>query len=164
MKVLIRHCLPHSSFDLFGWRQVKKPISKPSLITNISQTKDSCVNSIPSCVTNESGNERCANILFAFWCVSYLQCAASTFENSIFFSVVLFVKILSPLFLLLFLLFCLLKILSPLFLLLLSLYFYCLFILTFGHLCAECISFAPSAQKQKQHICVTFLWLSEAIG
>ena len=113
VKVLIRHCLPHSSFDLFGWRQVKKPISKPSLITNISQTKDSCVNSIPSCVTNESGNERCANILFAFWCVSYLQCAASTFENSIFFSVVLFVKILSPLFLLLFLLFCLLKFFLP---------------------------------------------------
>ena len=103
MKVLIRHCLPHSSFDLFGWRQVKKkPISKPSLITNISQTKDSCVNSIPSCVTNESGNERCANILFAFWCVSYLQCAASTLEAPYFFSVVLFVKILFPLFLLFF--------------------------------------------------------------
>ena len=102
MKVLIRHCLPHSSFDLFGWRQVKKPISKPSLITNVSQTKDSCVNSIPSCVTNESGNERCANILFAFWCVSYLQCAASTLEAPYFFSVVLFVKILFPLFLLFF--------------------------------------------------------------
>ena len=130
MKVLIRHCLPHSSFDLFGWRQVKKPISKPSLITNISQTKDSCVNSIPSCVTNESGNERCANILFAFWCVSYLQCAASTFENSIFFSVVLFVKILSPLFLLLFLLFCLLKFFLPFS----FFFFHCIFIVfLFSH-------------------------------
>ena len=164
MKVLIRHCLPHSSFDLFGWRQVKKPISKPSLITNISQTKDSCVNSIHSCVTMKVVTNVVLIFYLPFGAFHIYNVQLVHLKTPYFFSVVLFVKILSPLFLLLFLLFCLLKILSPLFLLLLSLYFYCLFILTFGHLCAECISFAPSAQKQKQHICVTFLWLSEAIG
>ena len=113
MKVLIRHCLPHSSFDLFGWRQVKKPISKPSLITNISQTKDSCVNSIHSCVTMKVVTNVVLIFYLPFGAFHIYNVQLVHLKTPYFFSVVLFVKILSPLFLLLFLLFCLLKFFLP---------------------------------------------------
>ena len=130
MKVLIRHCLPHSSFDLFGWRQVKKPISKPSLITNISQTKDSCVNSIHSCVTMKVVTNVVLIFYLPFGAFHIYNVQLVHLKTPYFFSVVLFVKILSPLFLLLFLLFCLLNFFLPFS----FFFFHCIFIVfLFSH-------------------------------